>query len=194
MHGYVRIGEKESIVPREDSGQPVLVRLLVNGDQNVRTEDDELAFMRAISGIRKELGLTQLGFAKLVGASKNTVYRWEKGEWLPSRILQKHLLAKLEGKISKPTASALARAMLADPTQESGYVEPPPAPPPAPPKDLVAARAALDACILAGAEALDVGPGKVRDVLAAVEALALDARTARSLVARAPKGASGAKG
>ena len=90
--------------------------------------------------------------------------------------------------------SALARAMLADPTQESGYVEPPPAPPPAPPKDLVAARAALDACILAGAEALDVGPGKVRDVLAAVEALALDARTARSLVARAPKGASGAKG
>jgi DNA-binding XRE family transcriptional regulator len=151
-------------------------------------ERDPASFASVIRGIRKELGVTQSGFAELVGVSKNSVYRWEKGEWLVSRYYQKPLLDALDGKISGPRASALVRAMLPDPSRPGAYAEPPA---PAPPNDLVAARAALDARILAGAEALDVGPGKVRDVvadvLAAVERLALDARTARELVARVPK-------
>ncbi len=191
MSGDVRTELDADSITNGDLSRPRAARVIVNEDGHMATgddgTDDGLAFKRIISGIRKQMGVTQATFGVLVGASKNSVYRWEKGEWLPSRPMQKHLLKMLEGKISKPTASALARAMLADPTQESGYVEPPPASP----KDLAAARAALDARILAGAEALDLSPGKVRDVVAdvldAIDALGLDARTARGLVARASK-------
>ena len=41
-------------------------------------------FGTRLKELRKEAGLTQEGLGKEIGAEKNTVYRWETGEYWPS--------------------------------------------------------------------------------------------------------------
>lgn len=44
-----------------------------------------------IKELRKKLGLAQEKFATLVGVSRNTVTKWEKGERSPSHLAKRRL-------------------------------------------------------------------------------------------------------
>lgn len=48
---------------------------------------------RTIADIRRDLGLTQLEFAHLLGVTPGTVSTWENRKRLPSRLARKALLA-----------------------------------------------------------------------------------------------------
>jgi DNA-binding transcriptional regulator YiaG len=54
----------------------------------------------AIRDLRRELGLSQAGFARLVGVAPNTVARWERGE-LGMRPTTERLIELLTAKTPK---------------------------------------------------------------------------------------------
>jgi transcriptional regulator with XRE-family HTH domain len=109
---------------------------------------------------RRLLGLTQETLGDLLGSSRRTVQRWDRGHALP----MKEQLAKLAAEVY-PLDAQLAEKLAkeaATTLEELGVVTPvPPPPPPAPPPYLT------DTVVCAAAEALNVPPPAVRPALLA---------------------------
>ncbi len=132
------------------------------------------AFLRA----RSALGMSQDELAKALGCSQRSVSRWERGDIRPSAACMERLARSVH-----PSDRGLARevALAGGTTLEALGLAPPAEapPPPAPP----AARAApptgaraLDAIVLAAAEAIEASDGPVRGARAALVAAAAKAR------------------
>jgi transcriptional regulator with XRE-family HTH domain len=109
---------------------------------------------------RRVLGLTQETLGDLLGSSRRTIQRWDRGQSLPMKEQLAQLAAEvhprdpqLAAKLAQEAGSTLERL---------GIVKPvPPAPPPAPPPYLT------DTVVCAAAEALNVPPPAVRPALLA---------------------------
>jgi DNA-binding XRE family transcriptional regulator len=158
---------------------------------------------------RRHLGVSQGDFGVMLGASRRTGQRWERGGSLPMPS-QLHELAKLIHPHSTELASRIAVAGgttlealgVVERTPPAPVAPPPPPPPPAPdPVHIV------DTVVCAAAEAMQVMPEAIRPALRAafrrarlaglsVESLdkALNGATAAEGAATSKKGAQGARG
>lgn len=117
----------------------------------------------AIRKSRRAAGLTQEQLGRRLGLRGRAVYRWERGDSVPSRRNRKALVVALDA-VNRDAAAQLA-AVLAREAPPRGAPPPAPATPPAPAPPELSAPVALELAIFHMADELDLPPRRVRGPL-----------------------------
>ena len=123
------------------------------GTVHVRKKNEK--FGVALLALRESLGLAQEAFGSRIGVSRRTLTRWEAHGELPPVAQRKHIATAF------PEAPAELRAALVASLDLGGDFEAMVAGP----GSLEPAPDALDSALLAMAEQLDMGPGRLRGAL-----------------------------